>query len=50
VAAGRHPDQRGQVLGRGGLDQEAGGAGTQRPQYVLVGVEGGQRDHHGRLG
>ena len=36
--------------GGGVLEQEAVGAGGQRPHHVVVGVEGGQHDHPRRVG
>ena len=40
------PDE---FLWRGVLEQEAGRAGLQRPEDVVVGVEGGQHDDRGRV-
>ncbi len=43
--AGRDPAYRGEDLGgRGVLEDEAGGARAQGPQYLVVGVEGGEDD------
>src|SRR5215475_13764272 len=46
----RYPHQPDQVGRRRRLDEEPGRAGAQGAEHILVGVEGGQHDHDGRVG
>ncbi len=49
MAVGGDADEVDEVVGRGGFQQESGGARAQRPDDVVVGVEGGERDDDGRV-
>jgi hypothetical protein len=48
LAGGDGLDGRDELLGRGPLEQEPGGAGAQRPEDIIIVVERGQ-DQHARL-
>ena len=50
LAGGDEADGAQDLGRRGVLEQEAAGAGPQRPQHVVVGVEGGEDDHVRRVG
>ncbi|SOR82045.1 hypothetical protein SCNRRL3882_5497 [Streptomyces chartreusis NRRL 3882] len=50
TARGQGAHQVGELVGLGVLEEEAGRAGVQRGQDVLVGVERGQHRHHRRIG